>query len=379
MDAKTRGDNDSGGLQEVDSVDGEKKEEYSEVRLDDEQQTDDDHHHQPEDEARNEPVIENDDCEPQVTIHSLNSKNGNTMCEEMKSNSGSSASSPGPNSPRVVHRTRFQVTVSHAKECTGDIITYRVTSKRLFDESSIEPSSCSSDGQQQQHQQHKQSSMNETREVLRVYEDFEFLHQCLVMAAFAGDGLIVVPLPTKLLGSNIDPVYEQLIRQSARHSSSNSSQNNNPFINSMIDPCFRKDCHMLQQYVNLMLAHPTFGRNLDVWDKFLLSEKPAARIKVGNKKSSSNFSFISKLMDGSNVSSGSSVTSSGSVSACAVPGSPRLTVTNSSATLTPSVIQHHRDCDEFFQKEKDWSHVYNMAIKETIDSLNSRISAKNSE
>lgn len=139
---------------------------------------------------------------------------------------------------------------------------------------------------------------------------------------------------------------------------------------------------MLEQYVNLMLNHSTFGRNQDVWDKFLTSEKPAARIKVGNKKTSSNFSFISKFMDSSSGSpSGmTSSSSSGITSGTGVPGSPRMGITSSSSTtLTPSVIQHHRDCDEFFQNEKDWLHVYNIAMKETLESLNSRINAKFSE
>jgi hypothetical protein len=80
------------------------------------------------------------------------------------SGSGSSASSPIPVSP---HKTRFSVTVRHGKECTGDIITYSVSSKRLFDDKGI-------------------GNEGKTYTVLRVYEDFEFLDQCLIMAAFAG-------------------------------------------------------------------------------------------------------------------------------------------------------------------------------------------------
>ena len=171
------------------------------------------------------------------------------------------------------------------------------------------------------------------------------------------------PLPAKLLGSQIDPVNEQLIRQAASKAPSH------PFVASLATPCFRRDCHLLEQYVNFMLMHPTFGRNLDVWDKFLTSEKPAARIKVGNKKSSSNFSFISKFMDGSPAAA----------SGADGPGSPRLSVTNSSTSLTPSVIHHHRDCDEFFQHEKDWVHSYAIAIKDTLEAVNARLSAKTSE
>ena len=166
-------------------------------------------------------------------------------------------------------------------------------------------------------------------------------------------------------------------------SKSGSSSDYHPFARSLISPCFRRDCHMLEQYVNLMLTHPTFGRNLDVWDKFLTSEKPAARIKVGNKRTSSNFSFISKFMDsgsGSHPSATLSSSSSGNAAASSAhhPGSPRLGA-SSSTTLTPSVIQHHRDCDEFFQNEKDWLQIYNIAVKETLESLNARINAKSSE
>ena len=84
--------------------------------------------------------------------------------EENKSLSGSSASSPVPPSP---HKTRFTVSVRHAKECTGDIITYLVSSRRLFDDKQA-------------------GNEGRTYQVMRVYEDFEFLDQCLVMAAFAG-------------------------------------------------------------------------------------------------------------------------------------------------------------------------------------------------
>lgn len=128
-------------------------------------------------------VLDEVDLEPTVTIHEIinqaeddkedtNHANAelaaslpvNDANNDDKSVSGSSASSPVPPSP---HKTRFSVTVQHAKECTGEIITYRVTSKRLFDD---------------------KGAGNEGRvyQVMRVYEDFEFLDQCLIMAAFAG-------------------------------------------------------------------------------------------------------------------------------------------------------------------------------------------------
>ena len=173
----------------------------------------------------------------------------------------------------------------------------------------------------------------------------------------------------------IDAVAEDLVRQAA----GSKSPPTNPFVSSLSSPSFRRDCHMLEQYVNLMLTHPTFGRNLDVWDKFLTSDKPAARIKVGNKKSSSNFSFISKFMDGGGSGAGGAPgmgSQSGGAPGVGAPGSPRLGVSSSNTTLTPSVIHHHRDCDEFFQNEKDWVHVYTIAMKDTLESLNSRLSAK---
>lgn len=56
-------------------------------------------------------------------------KESGGQADDTKSGSGSSsASSPIPASP---HKTRFTVTVRHGKECTGDIITYSVSSKRL--------------------------------------------------------------------------------------------------------------------------------------------------------------------------------------------------------------------------------------------------------
>lgn len=173
--------------------------EYSEVRLDEPDQPDQLYDDE-----------EVDDKEPRVTIHENNSQSvvgkeketsrnyvnekdspcvqtsgsmttNNTMVirtdttNEDKSISGSSASSPIPASP---HKTRFSVTIRHAKECTGDIITYLVSSKRLFDDKG-------SGGEGKVYQVH------------RVYEDFEFLHQCLIMAAFAGQCMSIMIDVTK--------------------------------------------------------------------------------------------------------------------------------------------------------------------------------------
>ena len=150
--------------------------EYSEVLLDEDQPD------QLEDE-------EQEDQEPRITIHesvrpAASSKESvsnhvdadeevaaaTTLPQEGSNEEksiSSSASSPVPASP---HKTRFTVTVKHAKECTGEIITYLVTSKRLFDDKGA-------------------GGEGRVYSVMRVYEDFEFLDQCLIMAAFAGQCL----------------------------------------------------------------------------------------------------------------------------------------------------------------------------------------------
>jgi hypothetical protein len=128
--------------------------------------------------------------------------------------------------------------------------------------------------------------------VKRVWEDFEFLHQCLTMAAFpSSNGLIIPSLPLKVVPSPDAKTgvnaYDHLVKQlsqsvNSRHNESHSSpvsknnsnhhhpiHNSNPYVKAMLIPDFRSDCHQLEQYLTLMLTHPTFGKNIDVWERLV--------------------------------------------------------------------------------------------------------------
>ena len=320
------------------------------------------------------------------------------MRQGMDINSPSpSSSASSPVMPSIVpHKPRFSAIVkpfippapSHLKEDRepGLFFTYLVQSRRLPVNSSP---SRGTGGQKDDSECHEHP---EEYVVKRVWEDFEFLHQCLTLAAFpSSNGLIIPPLPAKVVPSLESRTgvnaYDHLVKQfqslatdsrnSSRHQSptlGNSVNNSsgcaglqsppphhhsshhafNSYVKAMISPDFRSDCFQLQEYLNLMVCHPVFGKNIDVWERFLTSEKPAPRIKAGSSSSSS-----------------SSSTSKGHFSSSMA--------SNANVSAYASAALHHRDCDEFFQKERDWVHLYSDVTRECLSSLNSNLSAKNSK
>lgn len=265
----------------------------------------------------------------------------------------SSSSSPVPVSPP--HRTLFVASVRpapppSAKETSNEsgFFVYLVQSKRLSQVGGVSPVKKSSSPQQEQLQSHPEQTFT----VKRVWEDFEFLHSCLTLAAFpSSNGLIIPSLLPKVVPSPEGQfpgvnAYDHILRAASKASCSSSS---NPFVKSMISSGFRSDCHQLEEYLNLMLSHPTFGKNVDVWERFLTSEKPAPRVKAGASGNSS------------------SATSSSSFKF------------NSSSSSQVSAILSHRDCDEFFQREREWAHVYTDSMKNSLECLNNKMAAKSSE
>ena len=95
---------------------------------------------------------------------------------------------------------------------------------------------------------------------------------------------------------------------------------------------FNKDCWLLQYYLRSMLRHPVFGNN-SVLDTFLTEKEPLPRPKL--KK---NFGFMSRITDS-----------------------------------LDNWKYSHKDCDEFFQKERDFINEYTVHLKEASDSLNAII------
>lgn len=150
----------------------------------------------------------------------------------------SSCSSPAPMEP---HQVRYTVKLlPKAVTKNGEITTYAIQAHRTTDG-------------------HKFV-------VRRQYEDFEYVSHCLWVAAFPGDGLIMAPLPTK------PPVDADQVHSLSKEKLGAAA--------GLIGDEWNKDCYHLQVWLQLMLNHVVFGRNSDVWDKFLAARDPPARVKV---------------------------------------------------------------------------------------------------
>ncbi|XP_054159368.1 sorting nexin-32-like isoform X2 [Oppia nitens] len=154
--------------------------------------------------------------------------------------------------------------------------------------------------------------------VQRQYEDFEYLHHCLITAQKL-DGLIVPPLPDR------PPIEPELAQQKSRREMGTDSK-------TLIGDEFNKDCWFLQYYLRLMVKHPVFGANPAI-DRFLTRDEAPARPKLRSGQG-----FLSLI-------------------------------TNSFDNWKHS----HKDCDEFFQKERDFVNEYSLYLKESSDSLNAII------
>ncbi|XP_035216499.1 sorting nexin-32-like isoform X3 [Stegodyphus dumicola] len=94
----------------------------------------------------------------------------------------------------------------------------------------------------------------------------------------------------------------------------------------LIGDQFNKDCLQLEQYLRLLLSHCLFGRD-EILEKFLTEKEPPPRAKVKR----GIFSRISESFEGRKSS--------------------------------------HRDCEEFFQKERDCISKYSVQIKETNEAF----------
>lgn len=147
----------------------------------------------------------------------------------------------------------------------------------------------------------------------REFEDFEYLEHCVITGQ-PSHGLIIPPLPQR---SAIDPYNAEV--QSKRLMGKESK--------TLIADEFHKDCHQLQKYLELLLSHPILGKN-EKLHSFLTVKEAPPRTKV--KKG-----LMSKL-------------------------SNSLDFRKSS----------YPDCEEFFQKERDWVSKYHPAISSASDAFN---------
>ena len=274
--------------------------------------------------------------------------------DEENEENGSDASSPLPLSP---HKSKYTVQVlPNMVSKDGELLMYTVQCTRLF--SVVEPSR---KGQ-------KASKKDQiTFQVKRQYEDFEYLDHCLTLSAFPGHGLIVPPLPPKsacVLSDENDSLYQirqRLVDSGYSFSPHGTNASSKKLLITPRD--WYKDCYQLEMYLKAMIGHPVFGKNIDVWERFLTAEKPAPRVRV-KKNTPGLISRIGGWTDATFGNNSNEWTRD---------GSNVISGTNKVALL------NHRDCEEYFQKEKDWNHVYSNLTRECLNSFNSRISARISE
>ncbi|RWS26180.1 Sorting nexin-32-like protein [Leptotrombidium deliense] len=155
--------------------------------------------------------------------------------------------------------------------------------------------------------------------VKRQYEDFEYLNHCLVTSNYPNLGLLTPPLPPQ------PAITLSMAREKSKEKLGSSTK-------TIISDEWHKDCWHLQEYLRLMLNHPIYGKH-DIWQIFLRSQDPPLRVKI--KKSVG-------LMDRINDSIEKSKSG-------------------------------HKDCDEFFHRERNWVLIYSNAIKAASDTFNSII------
>jgi hypothetical protein len=184
--------------------------------------------------------------------------------------------------------------------------------------------------------------------IKRQFDDVEYLNHVLVNAAYPGYGLIVPPLPEK-------PELDQILENQQLASSIVVVEN------LLYHSNYQKDCWQLEQYLKYMIAHPIFGRDV-FWQKFLLAIESPPKIKL--KKSGGLL--------------GSWFGSSPTTSGVAGVGPAGESIESSTANASNRVKAMHRDCDEFFQHERDWLIVYLHRLREFNDNFNGLVSARSS-
>lgn len=153
-----------------------------------------------------------------------------------------------------------------------------------------------------------------TYTVQRQYEDFEWLEHCL-LTANPLPGLIIPPIPPK------PAITSEMAEAKSKKQLGSDTK-------TLIGDQFSKDCLQLEQYLRLLLSHCLFGQD-EILAKFLTEKEPPPRAKVKRGL----FSRLTESLEGRKHT--------------------------------------HKDCEEFFQKERDWLNKYSVQIKETNEAFNS--------
>ncbi|KAF8769938.1 Sorting nexin-32 like protein [Argiope bruennichi] len=163
----------------------------------------------------------------------------------------------------------------------------------------------------------KMISDDSTYVVQRQYEDFMWLEHCL-LTANPLPGLIVPPLPPK------------------------------PAITSEMAEA--KSKKQLGSHTKTLIGDQ-FNKDYEVLTKFLTEKEPPPRAKIKR----GIFSRISESLEGRK-----STHKAGSLS---------MSYSGEIKDKTNSFANIHGDCEEFFQKERDWISKYSVQIKETNEAF----------
>ncbi|KAM7308358.1 sorting nexin-32 [Ixodes scapularis] len=155
--------------------------------------------------------------------------------------------------------------------------------------------------------------------VQRRYEDFEYLEHCLTTSN-REPGLIVPPLPEQP-ATTVEMVQTLSRRQLG------------PNSKALIGDQFSLDCVRLETYLELLLRHPVYGRD-PALEKFLIQREPAPRVKVKD-------GLFERL-----------------------------------ASSLETRKEDHKDCEEFFQEQKEFVTKYGAAIDSANAAFNDVVCAR---
>ncbi|XP_033743528.1 sorting nexin-5-like [Pecten maximus] len=157
--------------------------------------------------------------------------------------------------------------------------------------------------------------------VSRQYEDLEWLQHCL-MTENEINGLILPPLPSK-------PETD------AKAAEKNTKKQLGSSTNVLMADEFHVHCHSVAKYLVLVLEHEVLGKDKETLSNFLCQQEPPIRAKLKRGIMSRLSSVVEEARKG-----------------------------------------QHRDIDEYFHKQREWSTEYSKASKETSQNFNRMLIAQ---
>ncbi|XP_022320773.2 sorting nexin-5-like isoform X1 [Crassostrea virginica] len=161
---------------------------------------------------------------------------------------------------------------------------------------------------------------DEPEEIVREYEDIEWLQHCL-LTEDGVVGCIIPPIPPR-------PEYDAKAAESKTRKQLGSD------ANMIMADEFHKDCRNVERYLNMLISHEVFGKS-EILRKFLCEKEAAVKTKL--KKSL--FMRVSQAVDEARKG-------------------------------------QHKDIDDYFQKEREWTAKYTTYMKETSLNFNKMLYAQ---